>query len=231
MSVFTKGEGVPISVALTWFEAAVEWLQAAQGSVQALDAPSDGSPALDLAVVLWIAAAIRYLPAVDHPTRRWIYEHLLLFPGNHFRSIARSLDLGLSTARYHLGVLIDRGAVRMERDNGRCRYYATGRWSDPEKNDLYTRYWSLQDLRTRVLSTALGQRDRGPTAVSESLGISRQLARYHLTRLRELGRLPPPGAVGPSKVKPMKTSLEVRALASERPNLGRTSTARSEPPR
>src|SRR5438132_13788561 len=41
------------------------------------------------------------LVGLKHPVRRQIYDHVRLLPGDHFRSVARSLRLAVRTARYH----------------------------------------------------------------------------------------------------------------------------------
>src|SRR5438128_787677 len=48
------------------------------------------------------------LAGLKHPVRRQIYDHLRLLPGDHFRSVARSLRLAVGTARYHLNSLAKR---------------------------------------------------------------------------------------------------------------------------
>src|SRR6059036_3053830 len=45
------------------------------------------------------------LAGLKHPVRRQIYDHLRLLPGDHFRSVARSLRLAVGTSRYHLNAL------------------------------------------------------------------------------------------------------------------------------
>lgn len=127
------------------------------------------------------------VPEFDHPTRLRIHGHLVLLPGDHLRSIARALRLSLSTTKYHLGVLLRRGLVKVENVNGRSRYYAAGRDSKPHRNELFERHWKYRDLRLRVL-LAVERMDRpSPSAVARGLGISRQLAAYHLGRLVEAG--------------------------------------------
>lgn len=125
----------------------------------------------------------------DHPTRVRIYEHLLRLPGDHFRSIVRSLRLGIGTTRHHLDVLEKEGLVHSERRNGRCRYYPRGREVHPQLNWLYDRHWNYRDLRTRVLFTVRRLEDARPVTVARTLRISRQLAAYHLEKLEESGYL------------------------------------------
>lgn len=151
----------------------------------------------DIHAALWLAAApflglaaYQITRPLDHPTRRRIYEHLLRLPGNHFRSIVRSLHMSIGTARHHLDVLVRHGLVREEKVRNRSRYYPYGRDAEPQVNRLYQQHWGYRDLRLRVLF-AVQRMDSGagPSTVGRALGISRQLAAYHLARLEEAGRI------------------------------------------
>ena len=126
---------------------------------------------------------------LDHPTRRRIYEHLLVRPGSHFRDIVRVLRTGYGTTLHHLNILVAQDVVRTEKEDGRRRYYPIGQRCSPRLNELFGRYWSYRDLRARVLLTVRRLGCAGPTDVGRSLGISRQLAAYHLARLREMGQV------------------------------------------
>ena len=65
------------------------------GTVEAIDyvlrAFSRTSGAISIqATSFLIGAAI--MAGLKHPVRRRIYDHLIRLPGDHFRSVARSLD-------------------------------------------------------------------------------------------------------------------------------------------
>ena len=122
-----------------------------------------------------------------HPTRSRIYEHLLLQPGTHLRSMVRHMRTGFGTTLHHLNVLVQGGLVRTEKGNGRRRYYAIGQRAEPQRNFLYERHWAFRDLRMRVLLVARRLPKATPSSVAHTLGISRQLAAYHLYRLSNLG--------------------------------------------
>lgn len=122
-----------------------------------------------------------------HPTRSRILAHLNLLPGDHFRSIARMLGLGVGSARHHLDVLLDDGLVRADKTRGKVRYYASGAGSNSERNQLFAKHWNYRDLRLRVLYATKQLHKATPATVARSLGISRQLAAYHLSSLVELG--------------------------------------------
>jgi len=124
---------------------------------------------------------------LDHPTRLRIYNHLLVLPGDHFRSIVRSLRIGVGEGRHHLSVMLRSGLVREDRANGRCRYYAEGSGPLSDRNELFAKHWSYRDLRLRVLFSVRTLGEAKPSMVAKSLGISRQLAAYHLANLAVLG--------------------------------------------
>jgi len=126
---------------------------------------------------------------LEHGTRLRIYEHLLLLPGDHFRSIARAVDVGVSTAHHHLRVLIRDGLVHAEKRGGRSRYYVAGDEVQRERNGVFGKHWSYRATRIRV-QTALGRFEECSAAeIAKVLGISRQLAGYHLIRLERQGFL------------------------------------------
>src|SRR5256886_7596916 len=89
------------------------------------------------------------MAGLKHPIRRRIYDHLVRLPGDHFRSVARSLNLAVGTARYHLNALAREGLVYKQDTNGRARYYVTG--GEAEVNRLYARHWEYRDVRLRIL--------------------------------------------------------------------------------
>lgn len=91
--------------------------------------------------------------------------------------------------RYHLLVLKRESLVRCERIAGKSRYFATTKGQTLEKNDLYKKYWARSDLRARVWSAVLRLPDPRPSSVAAALGLSRQLAAYHLKQLAREGRV------------------------------------------
>jgi predicted transcriptional regulator len=124
---------------------------------------------------------------LEQPTRARIVEHLRLLPGDHFRSIVRTLQLSLGTARHHLAVLGKSGLVFSEKIGGKLRYFAVVKGSASPMNETFKQYWKYRDLRARVWSTVLRETEARPSSVAERLGVSRQVAAYHLSCLTELG--------------------------------------------
>ena len=134
------------------------------------------------------SVAIPHPPGLDHPVRERIYGHLLTLPGDHFCSIVRSLGLGSGSGRHHLTVLVRKGLVTRDRTNGRVRFYLAGPAS-AEQVQLYRAHWEYRDLRQRALLAVRRMGAAGVSEVAQCLGISRQLAAYHLGELLAAGRL------------------------------------------
>ena len=124
---------------------------------------------------------------LEQPTRARIVEHLRLLPGDHFRSIVRTLQLSLGTARHHLAVLRKSGLVFSETIGGKLRYFSVVKGSASPMNETFKQYWKYRDLRARVWSTVLREKESRPSGVAARLGVSRQVAAYHLICLMELG--------------------------------------------
>jgi predicted transcriptional regulator len=151
--------------------------------------PGNPTSAAGWLVPLAVGLVVEQVAALAHPSRRRIYEHLLRLPGDHFRAIARALRMGVSSARHHLAVLVRTGLVYAERAEGRCRYYPRGEAITAQVTGLYRKHWKYRDLRFRVLLAVHAVREAQPATVARALGISRQLAAYHLARLTKQGKV------------------------------------------
>jgi predicted transcriptional regulator len=134
---------------------------------------------------LSVLMGIGLLIGLNHPARSRIYDHLRRLPGDHLRSVARSLSLAVGTTRYHLDVLRRAGLIYKRATNGRARYYVSE--GEAEVNRLYARHWEYRVVRLRVLE-ALRRLDNAPPAtIAKNLGVSRQLVAYHLASLERAG--------------------------------------------
>lgn len=124
-----------------------------------------------------------------HPTRTRILQHLRNLPGDHLRSIARTLRISLGGARYHLHVLHRGGLVREDKVRHRARYYSLESAPQAEKNAVFAKHWEHRDIQVRILRAVESQGTTGPSQVARQMGISRQLATYHLGQLTVSGKL------------------------------------------
>ena len=139
------------------------------------------------AMVPSVLFALGLMRGLDHPNRRRIYQHLLMLPGDHFRSIVRTLRLGSGTVRHHLTILLDQAIVRREDRNGRARYYVRGSEDQSEHNALFMSHWAHRDVRSRILLALDRVKEARPAALARDLGTSRQLVSYHLAHLANTG--------------------------------------------
>lgn len=144
-------------------------------------------PTLAAAVLGMLPLAVTVSP--QHPTRERIMQHLRMLPGDHLRSIARVLRLGVSEARYHLHVLGRSGLVREEKVRHRSRFYPADAKSEADRNLLFRKHWVHRDLRVRVLHAVKVHGSVRPAQVAKTIGISRQLATYHLSHLTAAGEV------------------------------------------
>jgi len=117
---------------------------------------------------------------LDHETRHRIHEHLLLLPGDHFRSIARAVDVGVGTAHHHLRILIREGTLYAEKREGRSRYYVAGDAFQRERNELFGKHWNYRETRLRIWTVLDRLEETSAAKIAHALGISRQLAAYHM---------------------------------------------------
>jgi predicted transcriptional regulator len=68
--------------------------------------------------------------------RQQIYEHILHFPGSHFREMQRHLKLPVGTLQYHLTSLSKEGLIIQKKDGEYVRYYAIGLFTERERKLL-----------------------------------------------------------------------------------------------
>jgi len=68
--------------------------------------------------------------------RQQIYEHIVRFPGSHFREIQRHLKLPVGTLQYHLQNLMEDKLVISKKDGEYLRYYVIGLLTDMERKLL-----------------------------------------------------------------------------------------------
>jgi DNA-binding transcriptional ArsR family regulator len=132
------------------------------------------------------ARAVRGSGFLDHPIRKRIYRHLQLLPGDYFRSIVRVLGLSPGTVRHHLVALVEHHLMEVRKDGRYSRFYPVGEAAQLDRNSLYADHWRYRDLRARILLSVDSLSDPRPSTVARKLGISRQLAAYHMNQLKAL---------------------------------------------
>ncbi|MHB8586454.1 MAG: helix-turn-helix domain-containing protein [Thermoplasmatota archaeon] len=124
-----------------------------------------------------------------HEIRAAIHELVTGVPGLRFEQIRHELGLSIGSLAYHLQTLEREGYVRKVTDWARPRYYPTGSTSAiPESAPASARIETALQGSEPLL---IGQ-------IAKKIGVSRQLARYHLRPLIEAGKVVQiPGGVQP----------------------------------
>ncbi|HYS71545.1 MAG TPA: PKD domain-containing protein, partial [Thermoplasmata archaeon] len=117
---------------------------------------------------------------LDQFTRGQIYGYIRVHPGDTYTDIRRNLDLNNGTLTYHLDVLEREGLVRSRAQGSRKTFYPVDVRPPEDGGGLH----EIQQRLLRVLHEAPGT---GVSDLAGVLGISRQLAIYHLRFLAQQG--------------------------------------------
>lgn len=122
-------------------------------------------------------ARFRRSDVLKHEVRAGVLERVRAAPGIRYEALRKEMGLANGSLAYHLRVLQREGYVVTRKEWTRRRFYATGAAPPPvpEAPD--------------AIAAALRATAAGLTAgeLAQRLGISRQLARYHLQRLARNG--------------------------------------------
>lgn len=118
-------------------------------------------------------------------TRERLVYLIGVMPGVHVRLAARVLGVGIGTVVHHIRTLLEERRLRKERDGRYVRLYPTSSKGSVSK-DLAKRYWKLRNPAERILR-ALAREPLRLVEVAARVGVSKQLAYYHLNRMAEEG--------------------------------------------
>jgi predicted transcriptional regulator len=114
--------------------------------------------------------------------RQQIYEHILHFPGSHFREMQRHLKLPVGTLQYHLTSLVHEGVVIQKRDGEYVRYYAIGLFTEREKNLLsLLRQKPIRHITIMLLT----ENELNHKAIMEELKLSASATSWYLDKMLE----------------------------------------------
>lgn len=122
---------------------------------------------------------IRKSDVLTHEVRAGIYEHVRAHPGIRYEDLRQAMGLANGSLAFHLQVLQREGFVVGETQWTRRRFYVNGA-QRPPREAVSSAEATLRDLLAAEPSLSAGE-------VARRLGISRQLARYHLLRLQRGG--------------------------------------------
>lgn len=118
---------------------------------------------------------------LDQFVRGQLYGYIRANPGDCYSSIRDNLELSNGVTTYHLDVLEQEGLICSETEGAHRRFYPVG--VKVERSPL------LHRLQKRILALLTDHAPLSQRDIAEHLGVSRQLAAYHLHRLESLGHL------------------------------------------
>lgn len=129
----------------------------------------------------WLAVAASFYTrlqrgaALEHGTRARLADVVVRRPGIRFEELRRELGLASGVAAFHLRVLEREGHVVSRNDLTRRRFYPAGEAAP------------ARDVHAAVSDLLRAQPGASQAEVARGLGMSRQLASYHLASLERAG--------------------------------------------
>jgi parallel beta-helix repeat protein len=118
---------------------------------------------------------------LDQPTRYKIFGYIIGNPGAHFGLIKDDLDLGSGQLVYHLKQLEEAHMVYSREDGAKKRFYP----ADVPRTKKATP--NISDIQEEILGIVEFNSGIVQKKIASSVGISRQVAGYHLTKMEQKG--------------------------------------------
>ncbi len=117
---------------------------------------------------------------LDHFLRGQIYGYIKVHPGEHYTAIKRNLQLNNGTLTYHLDVLEREGLIISKPKGSRKIFYPVG-MKIPDNG--------LHAIQEDILERVNESPGMSISDLARLMGISRQLANYHVKKLVEGGQI------------------------------------------
>jgi WD40 repeat protein/predicted ArsR family transcriptional regulator len=135
-------------------------------------------------------AKIRKKHPLENKMRELIYEYIELYPGENYTAIKKTLGLANGTLVYHLKILKEENLIRSVSEGRYKRFYPI----ESDKLDLSRIYehegmQMLTELEEKIIEKIEEKPEISQVEVAKSLGVSRQLVNYHITKLVKAGVL------------------------------------------
>jgi parallel beta-helix repeat protein len=118
---------------------------------------------------------------LDQPTRYKILGYIIGNPGAHFGLIKHELELGNGQLADHIRQLARVHLIYSKQDGMKKRFYPTGYPKSEEGETLLT------DIQEKILGIINKNSGISQKKVASKIGISRQVAGYHLSKLEREG--------------------------------------------
>jgi predicted transcriptional regulator len=118
---------------------------------------------------------------LDQPTRHRIHGYIIGNPGAHFGLIKQDLGVTNGQLAHHLRVLTRAHLIYSHIDGTRKRFYPVD-FPKPESNHHY-----LSNTQEKILGVVEDNSGITQKKIASFVGISRQVASYHLTKMEQQG--------------------------------------------
>jgi predicted transcriptional regulator len=134
-----------------------------------------------LSLIIPLYTRIKKENILDQPIRYKIHGYIIGNPGAHLGSIKKDLDLPNGQLAYHLTQLIRTNLIYSRLDRAKKRFYPVDYQKNMEDEDDFI---SLQEKILDIVKENSGINQK---KVASEIGISRQVAGYHLTKMEKEG--------------------------------------------
>ncbi len=134
-----------------------------------------------LTLFLPLYSRIKRERLLDQPTRERIYGYIIGVPGAHFGLIKEELALGSGQLVHHLKQLQDAHLIYSREDGIKKRFYPM------EISRPKSRVPHFSEIQEKILGIIKNNSGIGQKRIASSIGISRQVAGYHLTKMERKG--------------------------------------------
>jgi parallel beta-helix repeat protein len=136
-----------------------------------------------LSLFLPLYSRIKKEKLLDQPTRYKIHGYIIGNPGAHFGLIKQELGIPNGQVLYHLKRLMKAHLIYSKEDGIRKRFYPVG---FPKQNTDRHYFTTIQE---KILSIVKDNSGISQKKVASKMGISRQVAGYHLTKMEQQGAI------------------------------------------
>jgi predicted transcriptional regulator len=134
-----------------------------------------------LTLFLPLYSRIRKRDVLDQPTRFKIYGYIIGNPGAYFGLIKDELELGSGQLAYHLQQLTEGHFLYATEDGVKKRFYPA---DTPKPKSNMPNFSAIQE---KILGLIKNNSGIGQKKIASAMGISRQVASYHLTKMVRKG--------------------------------------------
>jgi predicted transcriptional regulator len=134
-----------------------------------------------LMLFLPLYSRIKKEELLNQPIRYKIHGYLIGNPGAHFGLIKQDLGIPNGQLAYHLRQMMKAQLIYSKEDGIRKRFYP----ADIPKSKGGEHYFS--DIQEKILGVVKRNSGISQKRIASSIGISRQVAGYHLTKMEQEG--------------------------------------------